>query len=112
MEERFLLAALLPGVRVVLELEHDARALGEAADGFDEGEVFVFLDEGEHVAALVAAEAVEDLAPRVDVEAGRFLAVEGAERDEVRSRALEGAEVTADDIHDVASRADFLEFLR
>src|SRR5208282_4278311 len=46
----------------LIEFQRNFRALGQPADGVHKPDVFVFLDEGEHVAALVAAEAVKNLA--------------------------------------------------
>ena len=105
LEQRILHAARLLGPRIVLRLEGDARALGEPGEGLDKGEVLVVLHEAEHVPALVAAEAVEDLLARVHVEAGRLLLMEGAERDEVRAGALE-RQVAADDIDYVTRGAN------
>ena len=48
--------------------QRDAGFCATAADGFREADVFDFLDEGEDVAVLVAAEAVEELAAGVDGE--------------------------------------------
>ena len=62
----------------VFKFERDFRALGEAAHGVHETDILVIFDEGENVAALVTAEAMEDLLVRIDVEAGRFFLVERA----------------------------------
>jgi hypothetical protein len=59
------------------------------------------------VAALATAEAVEDLALRVDVEGRRLLLVERAERAERVAGALE-LEVGTDHVHHVATRPDVL----
>jgi len=59
--------------------ERNAAFLGDGADGFRKAEVVDFLEEGEDVSMLVAAEAVEVLAADVDAEGGRFFFVEGAE---------------------------------
>jgi hypothetical protein len=91
-----------------VKLDGDAGAFRETADGFDEGEIFEFLDEGEDVAALVAAEAMKDLAVGIDVETGGLFLVEGAERHEVRAGAFQGDE-GADDIDDVIGGADLFE---
>ena len=98
-------AARLLGAGVVLVLQRDPGALGEAGERLDEGDVLVVLDEAEDVAALVAAEAMEDLLRGVHVEARRLLLMERAERDEVGAGALE-RQVSADDIDDVARGAD------
>ncbi len=77
---------------LLLEVEGDVRAFGEAADGVGEIDALVFFDKGEDVAAFVAAEAVENLLVGVDVEAGGFLLMEGAEGDEVGAGAFQGKE--------------------
>ena len=89
----------------VFKFQRNLRALGQPAHGVHEADVFVFLDEGEHVAALVAAEAVEDLLVRIDVEAGRLFLVERAERGEIRAGFFQ-RQIRADDIHDVAGGAN------
>jgi len=94
---------LLP--RVLLILERNFRPVRQPAHRLREVNVLVFLDEGEHVAALMTAEAMEDLAMGVDVEARRLLLVKRAERDEVGSGSLE-RQVRPDHIHDVAGSAD------
>lgn len=99
-QQLFLEMAGFLGGGVILELEWNLGALGEAADGVHEADVFVFFDEGEDIAALVAAEAMENLFVRIDVEAGRFLLMERAERGEVGAGALQ-IQITADDIDDV-----------
>src|SRR5581483_8861645 len=107
LEERVLEMAVLLAVGIVVEFDGDAGALGEAAHGVHERDALELLDEGEDVAALVAAEAVKNLALGIDVEAGRLLAVEGAERGEIGAGALEG-HVGADDIDDVTGGANLL----
>ena len=89
----------------LVEFQGDLRAFGQPADGVHEPDVFVFLDEGEHVAALVAAEAVENLFMRIDVEAGRLFLVKRAEGGEVGARLFQ-RQIRADDVHDVAGGAD------
>ena len=78
---------------------------GQAAQGLHEINVLVFANEGEHVAALVAAEAMKKLALRADVEAGGFFPVKGAEGDEVGPIAFEG-DVSADYVNNIAGGAD------
>src|SRR5438874_5140275 len=80
-------------------------------NGFRETNVLVFLEEGEHVAALVTAEAMKDLAVWVDVETRALLFVERAERDEIGAGSFE-REIRADDINDVAGGADLFECCR
>jgi len=67
----------------------DAGASGEFADCFGEREVFVFADEGDGVAALFAAEAMERLAGGIDGEGWCFFVVERAQALVVRAHALE-----------------------
>ena len=93
---------------VVFKFQRNFRAFGQPAHGVHEADVFVFLDEGEDVAALVAAEAVENLLVRIDVEAGRFFLVKRAKRGEVGAGAFQ-RQIRADDIHDVAGGADVFE---
>ena len=69
--------------RLLVEFERDIRAVSEPADGLDKTDVFVFLNEGEHVAALVAAETVKDLPMRTDVEAWRLLFVKWTECEKI-----------------------------
>ena len=91
----------------VLKFQRNFRALREPAHGVHEADVLVFLDEGEHVAALVAAEAMEDLLVRIDVEARRLFLMKRAERGEVRAGFFQ-RQIRADDVHDVAGGADLL----
>ena len=94
-----------------LRFEGDAGAFGQAADGVHEINVLIFANEGENVAALVAAEAMKELALGADVEAGGFFLVEGAEGDEVGAGAFEG-DVAADDVHNIAGGADLFDWWR
>ena len=89
----------------VLKFQRNLCALGQPPHGVHEADVLVILDEGEHVAALVAAEAMENLLVRIDVEAGRFFLVERTERGEVRAVFFQ-RHIRADDIHDVAGGAN------
>ena len=82
-EQPVLEVARLLFAGVLVEFEGNFGAFGEPADGVHEADVFVFLDEGEHVAALVAAEAVENLPVRIDVEARRLFLVKRAKRNEI-----------------------------
>jgi len=66
LKQRFLERTGLLGARALLELERDPCPLGQAPHRFEEREVLVVLYERENVAALVAAEAMENLALRVD----------------------------------------------
>ena len=66
-------------VVALLAPELDAELLGEPLDGLGEGEPVDLHHEGDDVAALPAAEAVEELARRVDVERRGLLVVERAQ---------------------------------
>ena len=59
----------------------------------------------------MASEAMENLAMRIDVEAGAFLAVKRTESNEVCARSFEG-EHRAYDIDDVTGSANLLESCR
>src|ERR1035437_4943477 len=99
---RLLLAGIL------LEFQRYLRPVGQPPYRLGEVYVLEFLDEAEHVPALVAAEAMENLAVGIDVEAGGLLFVKRAERDEIGPGALE-RHVRPDHIHDVAGSADLFE---
>ena len=58
--------------------DRDFGAVGEEAEGLDEGDVLALFDEAEYVPPCPAAETFEILALRVDVKARRLLVVEGA----------------------------------
>ncbi len=89
----------------LIEFEGNFGAFSQPADGVHEADVFVFLDEGEHVAALVAAEAVKNLFMRIDVEAGGLFLVKGAEGGEVGAGAFQ-RQIGPDDVHNVAGGAN------
>ena len=77
-------------VVAVLATQLDAELVGEPLDGLGEGEPVDLHEEGDDVTALAAAEAVEELAGRVDVERRRLLVVEGAQAlERPATRALE-----------------------
>ena len=103
----------LVGVGVGLDLDdRDAGAGGEFPHGVGERQVFVFSDEGDGVAALAAAEAMERLARRIDAERRRFLVVERAERLETRAGAFH-RDVRADEVLDAGGGEYLLDaFLR
>ena len=69
---------LLTRIRLLV-LERDAVAVGEPFDRLREVELLGLANEGDDVAALPAAEAIEELLGRVDGEARSLLVVEGAE---------------------------------
>ena len=97
---------LLRGILVVLQ--RNVRPLGQAADGLWEIQVLEVLDKPEHIATLMTAETMEDLAVWINVKAWALLPVEGAKRHEIGARSLE-RQVGADHIHDVTRGADLLE---
>src|SRR5207249_6692976 len=89
-------------------LEGNTRALGQPAHRLGEFQALVLFHEGEDVAALVAAEAFEDLQVRIDVEAGSLFFVKRTKRHEVGAGALQG-HVRPNDINNVIGRADLLQ---
>jgi hypothetical protein len=99
--------AVLLGRRLLV-LERDAEAVGEPLDRPDEVEVLLFLDEGDRVSTLAAAEALEGAAVRRDAEARRLLLVEGAEADEA-APGLAQAGVGLDQRDDVRRLLDGLD---
>ena len=74
-----------------------------------EGEVLDLHDEVDDAAALAAAEAVIDLLVLVDGEAGRLLAVEGAEAEQVRPAAFGEPDIGAHHVHNVVPVGQLLE---
>src|SRR5207244_13588117 len=64
LEQRFLKEAALLLPRVFFKLQRQVRPFGQPPHGFGEGDVFVFLDEREHVAALVTEYVSTDLTRR------------------------------------------------
>lgn len=92
------LPALVAGVvAAFLVPQGDARLRGEALDRLREGEVVDLHHEGEGVAALLAAEAVEESLAGADLEGGRLLVVEGAEALEVSAARVAQLEVLGHD---------------
>ena len=81
--------------------ERDTAFLRDGTDGLGEADVLDFLDEGEDVAMLMAAEAIEELAAGVDAERRRFFLVEGAEAVVVLRAGFAEADVVPDDFDDV-----------
>src|SRR5437868_2540436 len=98
------MARLLLGP-ALLVLERDFRPLSQPPNRFRKIDAFVFFDEGEYVPAFMTAEAMENLALRIDVEAGRFLFVKRAQSDKVRPGALEW-NIRPNDIHNVTGSAN------
>jgi hypothetical protein len=96
------LASLHVGERL---LDGDARALGEHAHRLGEGAALDLHDEVDGAAALLAAEAVEEAALGVDVEARRLLLVEGAEAGE-RAAATRELDRLADEGDEVGALLD------
>ena len=70
---------------------------GEALDRLGEGEVVDLHHEVDGVAALLAAEAVEEPLARADLEGGGLLVVEGAQALEVAAARVAQLEVLGDD---------------
>ena len=91
------LALLLPLlVRQLTLLDGDAVFLPQPAKGFWEGHLLVLHQEAGSIAALAAAETLEDASCRIHVERGRALVVEGAQTDVVRPPATQGDKVRND----------------
>ena len=99
------LARLLLLRRGLLVLERDAEPLRQPLDGAGEVEVLRLADEGDHVAALAAAEAVVELVGRVDREARRPLLVERAAAGVARA-GLAQRRPAGDDLDHVGCRDD------
>lgn len=92
------LAALVGGVvAALLVAQGDARLGGEPLDRLGEGEVVDLHHERDGVAALLAAEAVEESLARADLEGGRLLVVERAEPLEVAPARVPQLEVLRND---------------
>ena len=102
MERRIFVA--LPGVAALAA----SRAFGQTPDGAGKVDVLVLLDEGENVAAFMAAKTMENLFGRVDVEAGGFFFMERAEGNEIDPGTFEG-DIAADDLDNIASGPNLLE---
>src|SRR6266404_5730737 len=107
--QRFELAVHLGCPRARVGQGHPG-ALGERAHRLREGDAVLAHQEAEGVAARAAAEAVVDVALRVDRERRGLLGVEGAEPLPVLARALELHHL-ADDLEDVDAGADLVEVL-
>src|SRR5438128_2730082 len=100
---------LLAGL--VVELQRDMGAFGQAPHCIHERNIFVILHEAEHVAPFVTPEAVKNLPVRIDVEAGALLLMKRAKGHKIRARPFE-REVAADDIDDVTGSANLFEGCR
>ena len=101
----------VPGVgpaRLLLQFKRYPCPLRQPPNRVGKVQVLVFLDKGEDVAAFVAAEAMENLFVRVDVEAGGLLPVEGAKRDEIGPGAFE-RHITSDHLDNVAGSPNLFE---
>ena len=85
--------------------------MGQEFDRFREGDVVHFLDEREHVAGLVAAEAVPDTEDRTDVERRGLLVVERAQSLERIRTGPTQRDVLADDLVDPVALADLSDVL-
>src|SRR5687768_18069305 len=90
LEQPFFNELLLLVLRILFELERDARAFGQPLHRFHKIQRFVFTHESEDVAAFMAAEAMESLLARINVKTRRPFAMERAERGETHARALQG----------------------
>ena len=99
------LARLLLLRRGLLVLERDAEPLRQPLDRSGEVEILGLADEGDHVAALAAAEAVVELVGRVHREARRSLLVEGTAA-RVAGAGLPQRRAAGDDLHHVGGRDD------
>ena len=88
--------------------EGDAALGGDGADGLGEADVLHLHDEGEDVAFLVAAEAVEVAVGGVDGEAAGLFFVEGTEAGVVLGAGFAQLDVVADDADDVGLLLDEL----
>lgn len=88
--------------------EGDARFLRDGANRLGETDVLDFLDEGEDVAVLVAAEAIEELAAGVNAEGRSLLFMEGAEAGVVLGASFAESDVVANDLDDVGLLFDGL----
>src|SRR5439155_24280733 len=94
--------------RALLVLELDAVAIGQRLDGLGKVESFRLADEGDEVAALAAAEAVEELVGGVHGEARRPLLVERAAAGPARPDAAERRSCR-DDLDHVGGRDHLLD---
>lgn len=92
------LTALVGGVvPALLVPQGDAGLGGEPLDDLRERQVVDLLHEGDRVAALLAAEAVEETLARADLEGGGLLVVEGAQALEVSTARVAQLEVLGND---------------
>ena len=89
----------------VFKFEGDFRALRQPANGVHETDFFVFFDESEHIAALVAAKTMENLLLRVDIKAGGFFLVKGTQSGEIGPGAFEW-QIGTNNVNNVAGGAD------
>src|SRR5581483_7428823 len=94
--------------RVAVALQRHARARGQLPQRLAELQVVALHDEGKGVAARAAAEALPGLSLGEDVEGGRLLAVERAER-AVAAPGLPQRDGTADEIDQIDAGLDFLD---
>ena len=90
LEQLVLEMARLLFAGVFVEFKGNFCAVGETAHGIHETDVFVFLDEGENIAPLVAAKAMKNLPVRIDVEARRLFLVKRAKRNEIGAVLFQG----------------------
>jgi hypothetical protein len=102
---RFLLS------RALLEIERDFRPLRQTLHRFDKREIFVFANKRNDIAALVAAEAMENLPMRIDIEARGLFPMKRTERDKSAPGAFQ-RQNRADHVHDIARGANLLQSCR
>ncbi len=88
--------------------QRDAALLRHDPHGFGKADVFDLADEAEDVSGNAAAEAMVELAHRVDGERGRFFLVEGAQAGEVHASAFAQTDVLLDHLDDVGLLLDGL----
>ena len=108
LEQLILDGSLVSDGRIIVHLQRNSRAFGQAPNSVHEVQVFVLFNESEHIPTLPAAEATEDLPRGIHIEARRLLFVERAQAHEVSAIALQ-RNMRADDIDDVVSSADLLK---
>jgi hypothetical protein len=101
-----LLLAVDLGCGAGLLFDDDAGPLGQGAHCLGEGRALVLHHEVDGAPLLLAPEAVEVAAVRVDVEAPRLLLMEGAQADERPAAALERRDALGNERDDVRSIAD------
>ena len=110
LDQALALAAALVVAPAGVVLELDPVAVGKLLDGVAEVEPLLLLQEGEDVAARLAAEAVVELLDRVDREGWRALVVERAQPEPARAPPAQLG-VGGDDLDHVGGRPHALDRL-